>query len=71
MKKHQHYIDALGEVLPTPHRNNDSCYDLEISHITMLVTISGSCYHGGQNFHSYHNGTYNISQFYHNVGHSF
>ena len=23
--KYQHYIDAWGEVLPTPHRNNDSC----------------------------------------------
>ena len=21
MKKYQHYIDARGEVLPTPHRN--------------------------------------------------
>ena len=27
-QKYQHYIDALGEVLPTPHRNNDSCSDL-------------------------------------------
>ena len=23
MKKYQHYVDAQGEVLPTPHRNND------------------------------------------------
>ena len=30
MKKYQHYIDARGEVLPTPHRNNDSCRDLKI-----------------------------------------
>ena len=28
MKKYQHYLDAGGEVLPTPHRNNDSCCDL-------------------------------------------
>ena len=26
--KYQHYINAQGEVLPTPHRNNDSCCDL-------------------------------------------
>ena len=30
MKKYQHYIDARGEVLPTPHRNNDSCCNLLI-----------------------------------------
>ena len=24
MKKYQHYIDSRGEVLPTPHRNNDN-----------------------------------------------
>ena len=30
MKKYQHYIDARGEVLPTPHRNNGSCCDLQI-----------------------------------------
>ena len=28
IKKYQHYIDARGEVLPTAHRNNASCYDL-------------------------------------------
>ena len=70
-KKHQYYINALGEVLPTLHRNNDNCYDLEISHITMLVTLSESCYHDGKNFHSYHNGTYNMSQVFHNYGHNF
>ena len=29
-EKYQHYIDVRGDVLPTPHRNNDSCYDLQI-----------------------------------------
>ena len=29
MKKYQHYIDARGVLLPTPHRNNDSYCDLK------------------------------------------
>ena len=29
MKKYQHYIDARGEVLTTPHRNNNSCCGLK------------------------------------------
>ena len=28
IKKYQHYIDARGEALPTPHRSNDSCCEL-------------------------------------------
>ena len=27
-EKYQHYIDVRGEVLPTQHRNNDSCCDI-------------------------------------------
>ena len=28
MKKYQHYIDERGEVLPTPHKNNNNCCNL-------------------------------------------
>ena len=27
-EKYQHYIDAQGEALPNPNRNNHSCCDL-------------------------------------------
>ena len=30
MKKYQQYNDAQGEVLPTPHRNNDKPVQLPI-----------------------------------------
>ena len=40
MKKYQHYIDARGEVLPTPHRNNDSrCDLLELGWLTACTLI--------------------------------
>ena len=32
-KKYQHYVDAQGEVLPTPHRNNDRNDKLHLLHI--------------------------------------
>ena len=39
MKKYQHYIDARGEVLPTPHRNNDCCCDLLIDIFQLHHTL--------------------------------
>ena len=37
MKKYQQYMHARGEVLHTPHRNNDSCCDLLSPSYTVTI----------------------------------
>ena len=47
MKKYQHYIDLQGDVLPTPDRNNDSCFDLQIIwkiDLRFILILANSAY---------------------------
>ena len=43
MKNYRHYIDALGEDLPTPHRNNAVVYNSKWDHkVLRMVSKSNS-----------------------------